>query len=182
MNTFKRTKPLFVAFGFFCVVMAACAWERKQISEAEAVSRAGLVVVGKINPGSIVFVPHDGKNGSASWEHHAELLISEVLKGQAPSNSMIVSIHYGLDPDNGRSRINVPWPGGGSTNEAIEILDTGSTKQASAPVASDIQNDHVWLLHSETNSANNDTDWIGVYDPEDIQPLTNRDEVLKYLK
>jgi hypothetical protein len=181
MNTFRPTKTLVVA-GFFCVVIAACAWERKQFSEAEVVSRADLIVVGKINPGSIVFVPHDAKGGGASWEHHVELLVSEVLKGQAPSNSMIVSIHYGLDPDNGRNHINVPWSVGADTNEEVEILDTGSTKQASPPVARDVQSDHIWLLHSVTNAANNDSDWIGVYDPEDVQPLTNRDEVLKLLK
>jgi hypothetical protein len=182
MKMLLPTRILLVALGFFCFVIAACAWERKQYSVTEVVSRADLIVVGKINPGSIVFVPHDPKNGGASWEHHVELQISEVLKGQALSNSMIVSIHYGLDPDNGRNRIDVPWSAGTSTNEAIELLDTGNTKTASSPVAGDIQTNHIWLLHSETNSANHDSDWIGIYDPEDIQSMTNKDELLRYLK
>jgi hypothetical protein len=69
MKTIRQTKALVVA-GFFCVVIATLAWERKPISEAEVVSRAELIVVGRINPGSIVFVPHDAKAGGANWEHH----------------------------------------------------------------------------------------------------------------
>ncbi len=183
MKILKFNKGLLIAVGILGIVATAHAWLRGRYSEAQVVSRAELIVVGKIKPSSIVLVPHDPKNNSKGWEHHVELQISEVLKGQAPSNSMVISIHYGLDPGDGHGRrIDVPWSRFAFTNDVVEIWDSGTSDMPSSPVASDIQTNHIWLLHRETHAANFDTDWIGIYDPEDIRPVSQKDELLKYLK
>jgi hypothetical protein len=96
--TMKTMRSLCLAFVFLGVVTMAHAFLRRAYSDAEVASRADLVVVGKIKPESIVLVPHDPGVAGASWEHHVELLVSEVLKGNLSSNSILVSIHYGLEP------------------------------------------------------------------------------------
>ena len=177
-------KKTLMIIGILSAVAAACAWERRQYSDEEIVSRADLIVVGKIKEGSIVFVPHDTKDEGASWEYHVELLIFEVLKGQISSNSMIVSIHYGLTPvidgysSNRFSMINVKDSRMNYPNGIIEIVDSGSN---GGIVTGDIRTNHIWLLHHVQPPIHNDSDMIGVIDPEDIQPISKKDELLKYL-
>lgn len=185
MKLLILNKKLLIILCVLCVVAVAYAWERRAYSDAEIVSRAELIVVGKIKKGSIVLVPHQTKNEGASWEHHVELQISEVLKGQISSNSIIVSIHYGLDPAVGGynsnqfgffnvrgSRTNYP-------SDVVEIFDTADSVRY---VASDIRTNHIWLLRHVYPAVHNDSDMIGVLDPEDIQPMQKKDELLKYLR
>ena len=196
MKTRTVTKLGLTALGIWCVVGVAHAWLRRAYSDAEIVSRAELIVVGKVKPGSIVLVPHETKDQGASREHHAELLIDEVLKGQTSTTSMVVSIHYGLDPvvggytsnrfgmlDARSTRTNYP-------KDVIEIFDTGSSSVSLAPITGDIRTNHVWLLHHvkytspgfPTFATIHDSDMIGVVDPEDIQPIGKRDELLRQLR
>ena len=169
--TFYRT--LIITALLLAGAAASQAWLRRSFTDAEIVSRAELMVVGHIKDGSLVRIPHG--NGS-SWEHHVELVIDEVLKGQCASNSMIVSIHYGLDPMVGEA--------GARTNarpDAVEVWDTGNSGRSGTPVSGDLRTNQIWLLRQEKNAANEDTDWIGIYDPEDIQPVSRKAELMKYL-
>ncbi len=91
------SKTVLIAVIVLCSIATSYAWLRKHFTDEEIVSRGEFIVIGHIRDGSVVFIPHaPTPSGGASWEHHAELLISEVRKGQAKSNSMVVSIHYGL--------------------------------------------------------------------------------------
>jgi hypothetical protein len=162
--TFCRT--LIIAALLLAGVATSQAWLRRSFTDAEIVSRAELMVIGHIKDGSLVRIAHG--NGS-SWEHHVELVIDEVLKGQCLSNSMIVSIHYGLDP----------ITNGGAA--AVELWDTGNSVLGGPPVSGDLRANQIWLLRQVKNAVNEDTDWIGIYDPEDIQPLSQKAELVKYL-
>ena len=150
------------------------AFLRRFFSDAEIVSRAELIVIGHVRPGSVERINHG--NGS-SWEHHVELVIDEVLKGQCASNSLIVSIHYGLDPlpDNGRYDA---VPGGVGV---LKIFDTGNSITTFAPVSGDIGTNQIWLLRRVQNAGNNDSGWLGIYDPEDIQPVSRKSALLNDL-
>jgi hypothetical protein len=160
----NRTRTFLVAALLLGGVASSPAWLRTSFSDAEIVSRAELVVVGHIKDGTMKLVNHrDGH------EHHVDLLISEVLKGSIPSNTLTVSIHYGLDP----------FTNGGTA--AVEIWDTGNSQRSGSPVSGDLRTNQIWLLRQEKNAVNEDTDWMGIYDPEDIQPLSRKAELMKYL-
>lgn len=153
----------------FCIT--AHAWYRKSYSDQEIVIRSELIVVGRIDPKTLTRIEH--KDGG--HEYHVELLLSDLLKGMVDKPSMTISIHYGID-----ARIG-PVPS--STNVAADVVrlfDTGNNLKTMQPLTGDIRTNHIWLLHQE-HLPGIDTDWIGVYDPEDIQPVSRKDELLKYL-
>jgi hypothetical protein len=179
------SKTVLIAVVMLCSVVSSFAWLRRHFSDAEIVSRAELIVVGHIQDGSVFFIPHTPPpSGGASWDHHAELLISEVLKGHTTSNSIVVSIHYGLQPEvSGWGSITDARVG--TTNYpkgAVEVIDWGNSDRSGIAITGDIRTNHIWLLRQDSHPSNFDTDWIGVYDPEDIQPISKKDELLKYLK
>jgi len=170
-----------IPVGLICGAVAVHAWLRPHYSDEQIVARAELIVIGRVRDGSIVFLPRKVSEG---WEHHAELLISEVLKGHAPSNAMVVSIHYGLQPvvkgwgtvTDGRVGI-TNYPKG-----VVEVTDWGNSVRPGWPTPGDIRTNHIWLLRRVQKAINFDSDWIGVYDPEDIQPVERREQLLRYLK
>lgn len=182
------TKILLSALGILCIASVAYAWERRAYSDAEIVSRAELIVVAKIKESSMVLVPHDTKNQGASWEHHLELLISEVLKGQTSATSMVVSIHYGLDPvvggysSNQFRFMNLRGLRTNYPKDVVEVFDTGNSAMSVTPITGDIRTNHIWLLHHVQSPHHNDSDMIGVRDPEDIQPIHKKEELLKHVK
>src|SRR5687767_1839303 len=66
--------------------------------DQEVVRRAEVIVVGRLEDGSVQFVPHATREHEGrSWEHHATLVVSEVLKGTLAPGKTTVVIHYGLD-------------------------------------------------------------------------------------
>ena len=182
------SKTVLIAVIIFCSIASSYAWLRRHYSDAEVVSRAELIVVGRIKPGSIVLVPHETKNQGASWEHHADLLIDEVLKGQMSATSMVVSIHYGLDPAIGGYSSNqfgffdVRRRGTNYPKDVIEIFDTGNSAFSMTPISGDIRTNHIWLLHHVQPPVHTDSDMIGIVDPEDIQPVSKKAELMRYLK
>ena len=162
------SKTVVIAVILLCSVASSLAWLRRHFSDEEVVSRAKYIFVGKIQDGTLAIVNHSG-----SHEYHVDLLISEVLKGQISSNSMTVSIHYGLNPMSGRY--------GTVKDGALEIWDTGNS--AIGPWHSgDIRTNQIWLLHQDREPNLDNSDWIGIYDPEDIQPISKKSELLRYLK
>ena len=172
--------------AFLAIILIAAtagAWERPNYTDAEIVSRAQLIVVGRIKPDTLTLVEHKTRPGSGlSWEHHGVLIITEVLKGRMVEKEIPVIIHYGLDPVVGgevetehltihQRSLQPDYP-----KDVIEIFDTGSTVNLS-PIADDIRKDHIWLLRVEHTRFNDGEDALGIYDPEDIQPLTKRPQL-----
>jgi hypothetical protein len=154
----------------------ANAWLRRSFTDAEIVLRAQLIVIGHIKPGSIVKVDHKVPPGTGmSWEHHAVLIVTETLKGHAAGKEIPVIIHYGLDPiTDGFAGLHPDRAKG-----VIEIYDTGNSAHSATPVSGsgDIRKDQIWLLRSEHSRFHESEDALGIYDPEDIQPLTRKKEL-----
>src|SRR4051812_24579118 len=73
----------------------ARAWIRAQYEDAQVVERSELIVVARIKPGSVEFVPNiPNSNGS----HRAVLIIEQVLKGKFDEKETVVLIGYGIKP------------------------------------------------------------------------------------
>lgn len=96
----KSSRTLWVfTYLFVLYALPALAWLRWPVEDVNVVSRSELIVVAHLRDGTLKFVPHTKKSDEgASWEHHASLVIAQVLKGQCDTNEIPVIIHYGLEP------------------------------------------------------------------------------------
>jgi hypothetical protein len=63
--------------------------------------------------------------------------------------------------------------------DTIVIFDTGNSVHNGAPITGDIRMNHIWLLRHVWPEGSN---MIGIVDPEDIQPMSKKAELLKYLR
>jgi hypothetical protein len=152
---------------------AARAWLRPTHEDATVVERSELIVAAHLKPGSIRKVPHDTPPGAGvSWEHHATLVITTVLKGQCDKKEVPVIVHYGLDPVE-----RVGEKGG------IEIIDTGSSARGGGSLVKDAGRDNLWFLRKRSGTFGREPGAgdFGVVDPEDVQPLDLKPYFLSYM-
>lgn len=183
-------RPAIVLLTLEIGLLGALAWPRKHYSKTEILSRAELVVVAKVQDASLTLVPHDRHAGAgASWEHHVRLLISEVIKGTNAAKVITASIGYGLDPIVGgyysnefRTVIitNIATYRTGYPKDIVQVFDTGTSAGSCAPISGDIRTNHIWLLRRVTEGG--DHGLLGIHDPEDLQPIARRSELLEILK
>ena len=156
---------------------------RRNYSTAEVVSRAQLIVVGRMKEGTLAFIPHSSPRG-ASWEHRFEMLVTEVLKGNLPTNHLFVTLEHGLDPlvDSRLSNqfaviefaITNPPKG------EVRVFDTGASVKPPLAVTGDIRTNHIWFLR--TTLGRSSARQLSVSDPEDIQPLSKRGEIIQFIR
>jgi hypothetical protein len=186
-QTFSRSFVLLAALA--CTAPAAYAFLRHHYSDHEVVARAELIVVAKMRPGSLVFVAHTNRwHDPPICENHLELLVSEVLKGQLLATSVVISVKFGYVLVGGQSSDPFWGPRYVGTNypkDVVEIFDgiIGNTE----PITGDIRTNHIWLLRHDRSltpspEANFSSENPAIYDPEDIQPIARRKELVKYLK
>lgn len=95
-----RTKILLLAITLIILLIEfGYTNEWLPYEDAEIVGRSELIVVGHLLPDSIQYIPHTEKDGHVhSWEHHATLIIAEVLKGKMNKKEIPIIIHFGLTP------------------------------------------------------------------------------------
>jgi protocatechuate 3,4-dioxygenase beta subunit len=150
------------------VVNAAPMLASPSDADAEAVGRAELIVVGHLKENSIQYDPPQVIKSEpssrpnetnvirtlSSWEHHATLLVSEVIKGQWSSNSIPIILPYGLEPivggyashdgfmmDIRQGNTNYP------TNVVqIVILPGSQMIFPIKPLVEDVSKDKIWFL------------------------------------
>jgi hypothetical protein len=184
-----RNLGLGLAALFVVGIGVAEAWPRKDYSDAEIVSRAELIVVGRMKAGSLTLVPHRGEGGAgASWEHHLRLDVAEVLKGTNSAPVITIRIGYGLEPIRGGYSsnqfgviiiTNIPTYRR-YDRDAVQVFDRGNSAGNYAPVSGDIRTNQIWLLRRTARAGT--PDLLGVQDPEDIQSIGRRAELLKVLR
>src|SRR5262249_33896926 len=138
---------------------------------------------------SITRVSHKkNPNEGASWEHHATLVVTEVIKGKLAEKEIPLIIHYGLDPMVGGSFI-----AGGSVSisglppvekDQIDLFDTGNSAMSFAPFMAHIEKDNLWFLRRRSGIYGREpgTGDFGIVDPEDVQPLDLKEYFTKYLE
>jgi hypothetical protein len=135
-----------------------------------------LIVVAHLKEGSILKVSHaKPPNGGASWEHHAMLVITTVLKGKCDKQEIPLVIHYGLSAVDQSEEKDSPKIG-------IRIVDTGGSNRSDIPVK-DAGEDNLWFLRKRSGIYGREagTGNYGIVDPEDLQPLESKPYFLLYL-
>ena len=172
----------------FLYAVAAVAWLRPEYEDATVVDRSELIVVAHIKPGSIEYVPHKTKpDEGARWEHHATLVISEVLKGECDDKEIPIVIHYGLDPVVGGhatvDQIRRDQFVKANPNDVIGIIDTGGKHRGGSPIVEDAREDNLWFLRRRSGLYGREPGKgnYGIVDPEDLSPLEWKPYFLCYL-
>ncbi|MCX7048319.1 MAG: hypothetical protein NTX50_22895 [Candidatus Sumerlaeota bacterium] len=169
---------------------AAYAWLRPIYEDAEVVERSELIAVAHLKEGSIQYVPHKkAANEGASWEHHATLVITEVLKGKCDSNETTIIVHYGLDPvvggriEHDGFMVNLKGAWENYPKGIIEIVDTGNSAHGGPPLVKDAREDNLWFLRKRSGIYGREpgTGNYGIVDPEDLQSLSLKEYFLAYL-
>lgn len=189
----RTTFTLALVFPLTALVSPAHGELRWSFRDDEVVSRAALIVVGHLRPGTIKYVPHPKlPSGGMSWEHHAALAVTEVLKGQTDQKEVPIVIHHGLDPlvggqlkIEGVIRMNIQGLGRKYPPESIQIMDTGNSSISFEPLVADAREDHLWFLRRQppppTSAGPVAPDKLGIYDPEDLQFVSLKSYFLAYL-
>lgn len=169
------------AFGIVFANSICYAWLRMRVEDAVLVERSELIVIGHLKADSIKYVPHKReKNEGMSWEHHAVLAVTEVLKGKLDGRKIPIVIHYGLDPYIGGrcpkdgGKINIHASQKDFPKDRIEILDTGNSGLSLVPLVEDAGKDNIWFLQRRSGRYGREsgTGRFGIADPEDVQPLS----------
>lgn len=169
---------------------AAHAWLRPHYEDAIVVERSELIVVAHLKEGSIQYVSHKkGPDEGASWEHHATLVITNVLKGKCDEKEIPIIIHYGLTPVLGgyvnRDNFMINYRAGRDDypKDIIEIFDTGNSARGRPSLVEDARQDNLWFLRKRSGTYGREpgTGKYGIVDPEDLQPLEWKDYFLAYM-
>ncbi len=192
MNNERRIAAIGFALAFvvFSFCSPAGAWLRPSFEDAVVVERSELIVVGRLQRGSIIYFPREGKPAEGrSWEHHATLVVKEVLKGDLKHPEMHIVIHYGLYPVVGgyvnRDGLTINLRGGRKDypKDIIEILDTGGSGKRFGPLVKDATKDNLWFLRKRSGTFGTKPGMgkFGIVDPEDLQPLSLKEYFLAYL-
>src|SRR5215831_5159699 len=108
---------------------SAYGWLRPCYEDITVVQRSELIVVGRLERGSIV----SASPGQGFSQYHARLAITKVLKGSLEEAEIPVIIYHGLTPlvagyiNDGGIRIDLRSLYADSGKSAIQIVDTGSS-------------------------------------------------------
>ncbi len=188
----KRLAKLIVICAFVVVFenSICCGWLRMRVEDAVLFERSELIVIGYLKTDSIKYIQHKrDKNEGASWEHHAVLVVTEVLKGKLDKKEIPLVIHYGLDPYIGGrcpkdgGKINIHAGQNGFPKDRIEILDTGNSGFSLKPLVEDAGNDNIWFLQKRSGryGHRDENGRFGIADPEELQPISLKDYFLACL-
>ena len=175
-----------LALGEAVVNAAGAVW----VPDADLVDRAELIVVGHLEADSIQYI-HRQSGLEHFWEHHATLLVSEVIKGQCSSNNVPIIIPSGFVPIVG-GYVNHENHGGfmmdirrGNTNYPTNLLqivrDGDSVAINEPPAVEDGSKNNIWFLrrgHSILEETSITTSSLGGMVCYEIQPL-NMEEYFK---
>lgn len=159
----------------------AHAWLRAHIDDATIAQRAQLIVVGHLELGSIERIMHDHKpDEGRSWEHHATLVVTEVIKGQTKQKKLPIILHYGLTPtEQGGDQA------AGEPDRVITIRDTGNSAMSFTPMVANANADQLWFLSKRSGTfvrePGNPDGKFGIVDPEEVQPTQWKDYFRCYL-
>jgi len=184
MNSGHPHAELLIGLALCVLCTPADAWLRRAFEDATVVERSELVVVGRLKEGSIVYVPR-GKG----WEHHATLIVTEVLKGKQERNEIPIIIHYGLTPSVGgyairdNSMVNKQGRRKDYPKGVVKIMDTGNSAPGLEPLVKDAGKDSLWFLRrlSKKRVQQPGPRKLGIADPQDLRPIELKDYFLAYL-
>jgi len=179
-----RSSLLALALAF-AWPLPGIAWMRLWYNDSEVVERSPLIVVGHLKRESIQRFYHQAtgverNHDGASWEHHATLVVSKVLKGTLREVEIPIVLHYGLEPILGwgkRHGVKNASP------RAVALLDTRNSIVSFNALIDDLGEDAIWFLRrlSREDGKEVETGPYGIRDPEDVRPAMMKEYVLAHL-
>lgn len=155
-------------------------WLRLSYQDVEVVKRSEIIVVGHLDKDSIKYVAHKVPPGSGiSWEYHATLIVTTVLKGELKEKQIPIVINYGLDPLIGgrvvreNENIGMGEPDHAIPKDRVDIVDTGNSCVGGPPVLEDAQKDNLWFLRHLGGDLGREAGKgpLGILDPEDVAAI-----------
>ena len=160
--------------------------------DQDVVRRAEAIVVGHVDEHSIEYIPHAaGENEGRSWEHHARLVVSEVLKGALAPGSTPIVIHYGIDVlVDGRFERDGNFTDVNSFRDKaakgiVELVPSLHDVGGGGPLlGEDMRQDHLWFLRHAPEGylrGKANRELTGILDEQDVQPLALRGYFAAYL-
>lgn len=162
----RRATPVASCFALLLFASTGHAWERPIFEDATVVARSELIVVGRLKPDVVRHIPHKKQPGEGtSWESHAVLVITQVLKGKCDQTEIPIVIHYGLEPITAKA---------GLPKGVIEIHDVGGTRPLRfGSLVPEATEDNLWFLRKRNGTFGREPGIgnYGIVDPEDLQPL-----------
>jgi hypothetical protein len=172
-----RSVTLPTSFLALLLGSAICyAWERPTFEDATVVKRSELIVVGRLKPDVVRHIPHKKQPGEGtSWESHAVLVITQVLKGKCDQAEIPIVIHYGLEPITAKA---------GLPKGIIEIHDVGGTNPLRfGSLVPEATEDNLWFLRKRSGTLGREpgNGNYGIVDPEDLQPIKWKEFIQCYL-
>jgi hypothetical protein len=160
----------------------------------QVVERSDLIVVGRLKKDSIKYISKNENSPTMgliiNWEHHATLVISQVLKGDFKPKETPLVIVPGLEPtidgffikEGGKLEPIDPLIGPKLTGTRILGGYDGLFNWPPEPPP-DLAEDCVWLLRrvGETSDTSAGADAFEIRNPEDIRSLAMKDYLMAYL-
>ena len=176
---------IIVVLIFLIQLPCAFAWDEMHWPDSKLVERSEVIVVAHIKPGSVLM-----KNLQSSYEGSATLLVDEWIKGKFQTREIPVFIAYGLLPVPARNKDAIDNVSSGPhvstydyhTGEPIILFDDNPS-EGDTKIIDDLSKDQVWLLrHGANQQPNGQASVLGVWDPQDVQPLNKEADLRKYLR
>ena len=166
------------------------------------VKRAELIVIARIKTGSVKKNFHDhGPGRGFTYEHSAILIVSHVIKGELHQPELPIMIHYGLLPvSNGWQ--NKPSQHGFAFDDAVHsppefpgestiIYEANPDPGGLHRPSGEIHHKQIWLLRHNSSPKGKElgyddralatTNFLGIWDPEDLKPSEKLQELAKYI-
>ncbi|MEY2487359.1 MAG: hypothetical protein QOH39_3007 [Verrucomicrobiota bacterium] len=181
-----KTRLFLTAILAALLLGRAAAWPTKLYGDGEVVGRAELIVVARVKEGSIKKII---AGRGSSYEHHAILVISRVVKGELHKEELPITISYGLLPVSARQEKHMTpdedatkRSGPEEPGESTKIYEDNPSMGFGPRVSGDVYQEQIWLLHRlgpprGDNPELSPAGAFGISNPEDLQPLKKEQQL-----
>lgn len=179
-----KSTLLWILLAAFFGCLNASGWpEPLPLFDSKVVERADFVLVAHVKPDSLKMDLLGG-----SYESWAILVVTDVIKGKPRVREVPIFINYGLlaVPEQYENTFADPekfWPYKYTFAKPIPLFednpDGGNTK-----IVDDIRQDQIWLLHKGGTAYRSVStgNLLGIWDHQDVQPLSKESALRKLLK
>jgi len=176
----------------------ALGWEAVHYTDTQVVQRAETIVIGHIKSGSIEVTQYPG-----DYISRAILIVTTVIKGDTKNREIPIILNYGLLPVPDRLKDKVDGVDDilkklpqALNEKGPVLLFEDNPSEGCTKISDDILQDQIWLLRqgkrdvSQVPSSSGligsfqdvTVSGLGVWDPQDVQPLTKTQDLTELVK
>jgi hypothetical protein len=174
----------------------AVAWPVMVYSDAQLADQAETIVVGHVKKGSLTVTQYP-----SDYISHAVLVVTTFVKGENKPREIPIILNYGLlpvpvrlkDKTAGIGDILKEFPRALNENGPI-LLFEDNPSEGCTQISNDVYQDQLWLLRKNKISVSQVpsdlpgafrevfVSGLGVWDPQDVQPLAKENKFKALLK